>query len=162
MRRLGRYRRWSVRVSRQRVAQVTHLALREGWEISDLARTLVVLAATGTWLGLENQKNLDVLREIAALGRMRRALGTRISGAVQKRSYPVVRGSQDTDVMTLILPAHIAELVESYAAAKMISKNDLCGGLLTKGLITYMTAEKRLLQALQNQRRQAEGPSAAT
>jgi hypothetical protein len=136
--------------------------LSEGWEISDLTRTLVVLAAAATWLALGNQKNLDILREIAALGRMRGALGTRISGAAQKRPYPIVRGSQDTDVMTLILPENIAELVESFAAAKMISKNDLCGSLLTKGLVMYMTAEQRLLRALQNQRRQSEEPSAAT
>ncbi len=137
--------------------------MSEGWEISDLTRTLVVLAAAATWLALEKQKNLDMLREIAALGRMRRALGTRISGAGQtRRPYPVVRGSQETDVMTLILPEDIAELVESFAAAKMISKNDLCGGLLTKGLIIYMTAERRLLQTLKNQRKQTEEPSAAT
>jgi hypothetical protein len=121
-------------------------------------RTLVVLAAAATWLALENQKNLDILREMAALGRMRMALRKRIPGAVQTRPYPVVRDSQETDVKTLILPANIAELLESFAAAKMISKNDLCGGLLTKGLIIYMAAEQRLLQALQKLTKQAEGP----
>lgn len=158
MRRLGRYRRWSVRLSSQTLAQVTRLALSEGWETSDLMRTLVVLAATASWLALENQKNLDMLREIAALSRMRMALGKRIPGAVRTRPYPVVRDSQETDVKTLILPANIAELVESFAAAKMISKNDLCGRLLTKSLVMYVAAEQRLLQALQNQLKQAGDP----
>ena len=121
-------------------------------------RTLVVLAATASWLALENQKNLDMLREIAALSRMRMALGKRIPGAVRTRPYPVVRDSQETDVKTLILPANIAELVESFAAAKMISKNDLCGRLLTKSLVMYVAAEQRLLQALQNQLKQAGDP----
>jgi hypothetical protein len=159
--RLGRYRRWSIRVSSLTLAQVTRLALSEGWEISDLTRALVVFAATATWLALENQKNVDILRAIGALGRMRNALSKRIPGSVQKRPYPLARDSQDTAVMTLILPADIAELLESFAAAKIISKNDLCGTLLTKGLIMYLTAKQRLLQALQNQRRRAEEPSAA-
>jgi hypothetical protein len=63
--------------------------------------------------------------------------------------------------MTLILPANIAKLVESYAAVRMTSKSDLCGNLLTKGLILYMTAENRLHQAL-NPQRQAKGLPAAT
>ena len=132
--------------------------MSEGWEISDLTRTLVILAATATWLALKNQKNLDVLREIAALGRMRRSLVGLISNSEQKRPYPAVRDSQDTDVMTLILPSDMAELLESFAAAKMTSKNNLCGDLLTKGLVMYMTSEKSLLQALQNQRKQREEP----
>ena len=156
MRRLGRYRRWSIRVSSLTLAQVKHLAVSEGWEISDLTRALVVLAAAATWLALEHQKNLDILRGIAALGGMPRALGERISRGEQRRPYAVVRGSRDTDVMTLILPANIAELLESFAAAKMVSKNELCGGLLTKGLIIYLTAKKRLLQTLQTLRRQTE------
>jgi hypothetical protein len=131
--------------------------LREGWEFSDLARTLIVLASTATWLGLEKQKNLEVLREIAALGRMRSALSKVLPDLTQtRRPYPAVRGSQETDVMTLILPADLAKLVETFAAAKMESKNDLCGNLLTKGLIMYLTAEQRLLQALQNQSRNPE------
>ncbi len=142
------------------LAQVTRLALSEGWEISDLTRSLIVLAATTTWLTLTNQKNLDVLREIAALGRMRNALGRLVPGDVQRRPYPIVRSIGDSDVLTLILPVKFAEFLESFAAAKMISKNDLCRSLMTKGLLLYLTAEKRLLQALQSQRTQTGAPSA--
>jgi hypothetical protein len=142
------------------LAQVTRLALSEGWEISDLTRSLIVLAATTTWLTLTNQKNLDVLREIAALGRMRSALGSLVPGDVQRRPYPITRSSGDSDVLTLILPDKFAEFLQSFAAAKMVSKNDLCRSLLTKGLLLYFAAEQRLLRALQSQRTQAGAPSA--
>ncbi len=142
------------------LAQVTRLALSEGWEVSDLTRMLIVLAGTVTWLTLTNQRNLDVLREIVALGQMHSALGKLIPGAVQKRPYPIIRSSEDTDVLTLILPDKFAEFFESFAAAKMMSKNDLCRSLLTKGLLLYLAAEQRLLQALQSQRTQTGSPSA--
>jgi hypothetical protein len=43
------------------------------------------------------------------------------------------RSSQDTDVITLILPAGLANLIETYANAWRFSKNDLSGNLLMKG-----------------------------
>lgn len=150
MRRLGRYRRWSVRLSCSTLAQIKRLALDEGWEISDLVRALVVLAATVTWLGLDKPKNLDALREISALGQMRDALERGLLSMRTHRPYPAVRGNQDTYVMTLILPTGVANLIESLAAAKIVSKNDSVSGLLTKGLILYMTGEHRLLEALQS------------
>lgn len=159
-RRLGRYRRWSIRVSSLTLAHVTRLALSEGWEISDLMRTMVILAAAVAWFGLDNEKKLDASREIATLDRLRKALGMLTPGVVQKRPYGADRAGQDTDVVTLILPAGVAELIESFAAAKMMTKNDLCGVLLTEGLILYMSAEQRLLVALQNRTR--ETPSVAT
>ena len=58
------------------------MALREGWELSDRTRTLVVLAAAATWLASVNQKNLDVLKEIAVvLGVQPRFLANRKNGA---------------------------------------------------------------------------------
>jgi len=162
LRRLGRYRRWSIRVSSLTLAHATRLALSEGWEISDLMRTMVVLAAAVAWFGLENQKKLDASREIAALDRLRKALGMLAPDVVQKRPYRADRAGRDTDVVTLILPADVAELIESFAAARMMTKNDLCGVLLTEGLILYMSAEQRLLIALQNRTRRRETPSVAT
>jgi len=160
-RRLGRYRRWSFRVSSLTLAHVTRLALSEGWEISDVMRTMIVLAAAVEWFGLENQR-LDASREIAALDRLRKALGVLDPGVEQKRPYPANRGGRDTAVVTLILPEGVAELIESFAAARMMTKNDLCGLLLTEGLISYMTAEQRLLVALQNRKGRRETPSVAT
>jgi len=125
-------------------------------------RTMVVLAAAVAWFGLENKKKLDASREIATLDRLRKALGMLAPGVVQKRPYPANRGAQDTDVVTLILPADVAKLIESFAAAKMMTKNDLCAVLLTEGLILYMTAEQRLLVALQNRTRRRETSSATT
>jgi hypothetical protein len=135
------------------LANMKRLALSQGWEISDLTRALIVLAASVTWLALKKRESIDTLREIALLGRMRQTIGSTISGSVEtKPPYPVVRGGQETDVITLILPLGVAELLESFASAKLVSKNDLCRGLLRKGLILYMTAQNRLLRVLQDQR----------
>ncbi len=121
----------------------------------------MVLSATATWLGLARQKNLDVLREIAVLGQMRGALEKKIRGTVQtRRPYAAVRADQDTRIITLILPADMAEFLEIFATAKNVSKNDLCSNLLTKGLILHLTAKQRLLKALQYQREQTKHPPA--
>ena len=125
-------------------------------------RTMIVLAAAVAWFGLESQKKLDATREIAALHRLQKALGVLAPSVVQKRPYPANRGGGDTDVVKLILPAGVAELIESYAAARMMTKNDVCGVMLTEGLISYMTAEQRLLVALQNTARGGETPSPPT
>lgn len=134
------------------------MALSEGWEASDLTRALVILAASVTWLALEKKEKLKVLKEIALLGRIRQITGTVLYGSAKTpRPYNIERRSPETEVITLILPLGVAELLESFGGAKAISKSDLCGGLLTKGLILYATAESTLLQTLQSLRRETEG-----
>jgi hypothetical protein len=135
--------------------------LSRGWEISDLTRTLVILAATGIWSALNKKKNLRVLEKIAVLGRTHGVIERRLVGAKRtQRPYRFVRSSRDTDIVTLILPDGVAELIESYSAVKMVSKNDLCEDLLNRGLIVYLTAEQRILQALLTVKELAEKPSA--
>ena len=114
--------------------------------MSDLGRTLVALAAAATWLGLETEENLARLKSVAYLGRVSDGIGKVIPAVRHRRPY-APRASQDTDVISLILPSGLARLIEAYANVHRFSKNDLCGNLLMKGLMIYMGAEKGLLQA---------------
>jgi hypothetical protein len=147
MRGLGRYRRLSVRLSTRLAVRIGQLALRDGWELSDLARALVILAATGAWLGLRKEENVARLTEHVGLNRASIALKRAIHGSGSKRPY-APRGSAETSVFTLILPVNFSALIELYANAIGCSKNDLCRSLLTKGLIVYLRGQKAVIQAL--------------
>jgi hypothetical protein len=155
-----RYRRWSIRVPRLLFAHVKGVARKERWAVSDLVRMLIVLGAAISWLKLRKQENLDRLGEIARLGRMADMLTDAVSHKPRTRIYPVVRqpaqAGRATDVFTLILPVGYAGLIEAYAATNRMSKSNACEKLLTIGLITYLTAENALLQAIQRVAKQAE------
>ena len=128
---------------------VKSVAQKEKWAFSDLMRMLIVLGATVSWVRLRKQENLDRLGKIARLGRMADMLEEAGSHKPRTRIYPVVRdeSGRATDVVTLILPAGYARLIEAYAGTKRTSKSDACETLLTTGLVTYLTAENALLQA---------------
>ena len=137
---------------------VKGVAQKERWAFSDLMRMLIVLGATMSWLRLRKQENLDRLGKIARLGRMADMLEEAGAHKPRTRIYPIVRddAGRATDVVTLILPSGYARLIEAYAATKRTSKSDACETLLTTGLVTYLTAENTLLQAIQRVRRQPE------
>ncbi len=134
---------------------VKSVAQKERWALSDLMRMLIVFGAAVSWLGLRKQENLDRLGKIARTGGMADMLAGAVSHKPRTRLYPVVRddAGRATDVVTLILPAGYARLIEAYAATNRMSKSDACERLLTIGLTTYLTAENALLQAIQRVRR---------
>ena len=140
---------------------VKSVAQKERWAFSDLLRMLIVLGATVSWLRLRNQEDLDRLGKIARLGGMADLLEEAVSHKPRTRIYPVVRDDvgRVTDVVTLILPAGYAGLIEAYAAVNRISKSNACERLLTFGLIMYSTAENALLRAIQRVRRQPGSPT---
>lgn len=144
---MARYQRWSLRLPSVTLAQITQLALTEGWQLSDFVRTLVVLGAAGNWLAMEDEENVEVLRMKAELRELSERFGKIAYVARSRRPY-APRRARDTGVVGLILPAGFAHMLESYANARRFSKNDLCGSLLMEGLTIYMTGEKNLLQAL--------------
>jgi hypothetical protein len=135
---------------------VKRVAQKERWAVSDLMRMLIVLDATVSWLRLQKQEDVGTFEKMAHVGRVADILSEAVSHKPRTRIYPVVRDdtSQATDVVTLILPAGYARLIETYAATKRISKSDACETLLTFGLIAYSKAENVLLQALQRVREQ--------
>ena len=126
--------------------ELTKIALEDGWQLSDLVRTIVVLGASANWLVLEGMEKEWALRR-DELKSISEKLGNMLPAARRRRPY-APRTSQDTDVITLILPNALAQRIESYAAAHRLSKNDLCRKLLTEGLMLYLTSERNLLQAL--------------
>jgi hypothetical protein len=154
-----RYRRWSIRVPRRLLFQVKSVAQKERWAVSDLLRMLIVLGAVVRWLGLREQENLGRLQKMVRLGGMADMLEKAASHKRRTRIYPIVRddAGRATEVVTLILPAGYARLIEAYAATKRTSKSDACETLLTTGLVSYLTAENALLQAIQHVRRQSPG-----
>jgi predicted GNAT superfamily acetyltransferase len=108
---------------------------------------MVVLAAAATWLGLEGKENLEKLKSRIDFGLISDAIAKVIPAAGHRRPY-APRTAQDTEVISLILPTGLAYLIECYANVWRFSKNDLCGNLLVKGLMIYMTGEKNLLEAI--------------
>ena len=144
---MTRYQRWSLRLSNVTLAQITQLALAEGWQLSDFMRTLVVLGAAANWLGLQSEENLQLLKMKTELRDISKRLGKFAPAARQTRPY-APRRAQDTDVVGLILPTELARLIESYAKIRPLSKNDLCGILLMDGLMIYLSGEKNLMQAI--------------
>ena len=139
------YRRWSIRLPSSTLIELAKIALDDGWQLSDLVRTLVVLGASANWLGLEEME--EGLRRLDELGKISETLGTMMPLTGGRRPY-APRASQETEVVTLILPDAIAQMIESYAGAHRFSRNGLCDKLLTEGLMIYLTGERNLLQAL--------------
>ena len=134
------------------------MAQKEGWAFSDFVRMLIVLGAAVKWLGLRRQENQDRLGKMVRLGRMADMLEKAASHKPRTRIYPIVRDDtgRATDVVTLILPTGYARLIEAYATTKRMSKSDACETLLTTGMVTYLTAENTLLQAIQRVAKQPE------
>jgi hypothetical protein len=144
---------------------VKRLAQREGWALSDLVRMLIVLGATVCWLRLRNQEDLDrLVVEIAHAGQMADMLNEAVSHKSRTRGYPLVRplahAGRTTDVVTLILPDGYASLIEAYAATSRMSKSNTCERLLTFGLVSHLTAENSIHQAVQSVRAQPENQAA--
>jgi len=157
-----RYRHWSIRVPSRLLFQVKGVAQKERWAVSDLVRMLIVLGAVMSWLRFQKQENQDRLGKIVRLGGMVDLLEKAASHKPRTRVYPVVRNDagRATDVVTLILPAGYARLIEAYAATKRTSKNDVCETLLTIGLTAYLSAVNALLHAMQRARGQPESQAA--
>jgi len=140
--RFVRYRRLSLRLSSVTLAQVTQVALADGWHVSEFVRLLVVMGAVANWLGLGEDSELSRRREEL------RKLSSRIAGTGSTRTRRYApRSAQDTDVIGLILPTGVADLLESYVDVRRVSKNDLCGSLVMQGFMIYMEGERQLLKA---------------
>lgn len=120
--------------------------MTDGWQMSDFVRTLVVMGAAANWLGLQSEESAQVLRMKAELSQLSERIGKLSPSFRHGRPY-APRSARDSEVIALILPHRVAQLIESYVALRGMSKNDLCGSLLTQGLMIYLTGQKNLLQA---------------
>ncbi|MGP8070736.1 MAG: hypothetical protein ACLP5V_12680 [Candidatus Bathyarchaeia archaeon] len=153
----GRYRQRSIRIPSIYAAHVQIIASEDGWQFSDLLRSLIVLGATRTWGSLSEEENRDRFMDLAVLGAVSRALYSDFSKRPSKRPYASPR-SQDTEVVTLFFPAGYAEMVQTYAATKRMSQNNACVRFLETGLLAYMEAQAIMLQTVQSVRNHSEQP----
>jgi hypothetical protein len=129
-------------------AHVRRLALKEGWQFSDLLRSLIVLGATWTWGRLAEKGNSGRLMDLALLGAATSGLQAVLSRRPSRRPYAAPR-SQSTEVVTLFLPHGYAEMVKMYAATKQESQNDVCVIFLERGLLAYLGAQAHMLLTVQ-------------
>jgi hypothetical protein len=127
---------------------IRHVAFDEGWQIFDLARSLLAFGALMSFLSLERPKNLERLREIAVLGETTGALDSTVAGKPKRRRYSAIRCGGSTEVIRLPMPVEYTRMVESYAAMADISPNQAYVKFLELGLIAYLKAKKTLTEAI--------------
>jgi len=138
----------SIRFPALFVTNLRDLASKEGWEVSDLIRSLIVLGAAGAWLSLAREENLNRLKDISSLGQVAGIIGAALTGRPASRPY-ATRSYHPTEVITAIMPRTFAAIVKEYARIKRVSKNQAYGYFLEGGLIAYMKAENSVLEAIQ-------------
>jgi len=146
----GPYWRCSVRVSALIVQHIKGIALREGWEISDLARVLVCLGASGSFLRLGDPNAADRFKTVASMGPLLGALDVAL-GKVSHRPY-ASPGSGVSDLLALRLPLGVCEIITAYATTSARSRNEVLAMFLERGLIIYMKAENILLETIRSLR----------
>jgi hypothetical protein len=147
-RRRGRYRQVSIRFPALFVTHLRDLASREGWELSDFIRSLIVVGATGAWLGLTREENLNRLKDISSLGQAAGMIGAALTGRAASRPY-ATRSYHPSEVISAFVPHTYASIVKEYARLRRISKNQAYAHFLEGGLVAYMQAENSVLTAIQ-------------
>ncbi len=125
------YRRWKIRIHDMLAYQCRRIAQQGGWEISDLIRALICLAAAGTFLHIPKSRTFKTRVALHAMSG-RRVYSTQLGG---------------TTLVSIHLPKRLAESLALYAGLVGDSKSSLAGNLLEKGLLMYLQAEKSLLDA---------------
>ena len=138
------YWRCSVRVSRIALAVCKRLAAREGWELADLARTLICLGAAFSFLGLNQAEFEARYRKRILLRRMMSELGSFLGEPVRRPYASSNLGG--SEVVTLRLPQGLSEIIATYARMSRCSVNHVLAALMQGGLIIYSKSENKLLQ----------------
>ncbi len=111
--------------------QCKRIAQQRGWEVSDLIRAMICLAAVGTFLHIPKSGTFKTRVALHAMSG-RRVYSTQLGG---------------TTLVSIHLPKQLAEAIALYAGLVGDSKSSLAGNLLEKGLLMYLQAEKSLLEA---------------
>jgi hypothetical protein len=137
------------------MAVIRQVALEEGWQTYDLARSLVVFGALTIFLGLEKPENLNRLKEIAILSKTTEILDATVTGKPARRRYSA-RLSRATEVIRLPMPVEYSRIVQLYAATANISPNQACVRFLELGLVAYLKAKKALAAAALSIRKEKE------
>jgi hypothetical protein len=148
----------SVRVSRHLLAHCRKRALEEGWQLSELARTLICLGATIYFLRLRNPEALERFMRLAKLSRASRALDMTLGRPRGHRNEPKHLG--ETTLLPVHLPKGFYELVSTYSSATGTSRNALLSRFLETGWILYTLGEEtwfKTILSLRNERQASSG-----
>jgi hypothetical protein len=132
-----KYVRWKLRVDARLSAQCRQVAMREGWELADFLRALILLAATIKWHGLPGDEIFKRRAMLAAFLGARRTL---------------LQPGSVTGLMNVHLPQRLAESLTVYAAAVGSSRNEVVNMLLQAGLIVYLKAENAMIKTIADTR----------
>lgn len=123
-------------------------ALRDGFRLVDFARILVTLGLTVTLLGIDED-------DAWAARARKRALQ---QGA--KRRYSTSRSMSGRGVWVgVCLPDGVLTLVDKYANASGLARNQALSQFLQLGLLTYLKGGRALLRAIRELGQKAMEPT---
>jgi len=140
------YWRCSIRVSALIVQHLHWIASREGWQASDLARVLVCLGASGSFLRLGDPDTADRFKTLATLGPVFAALDVAL-GRPSRRPH-ASPGPGVSDLLALRLPPGLCEIITAYATKSARSRNEVLVMFLERGLIIYLKGQNILLETI--------------
>lgn len=142
------YWRCSLRLSRFTVAYCGQLAIRDGWEVADLARTLICIGAVVSFLSLKKGETVERFKKRAMLRRTLGALDS-VLGHPIRRPYAYA-GIGQSELLTVRLPPGLSRTIRDYVNASSMSMNHVLGVFLQHGLIIYMKGENSLLDTIRS------------
>jgi hypothetical protein len=142
------YWRCSIRVSSNIAAYVEQIAIREHWEVSDLARMLICLGASGSFLRLGDPEASERFKTLAKVRPALHALDATL-GKPSRRPYASL-GTGRSDLVALSLPRGLSGIITAYAGTRSSSRNEVMAMFLERGLIIYLKAENILLKTIRS------------
>ena len=140
------YWRCSIRVSALVAARIERIATREHWEVSDLARMLICLGASGSFLRLGDPEASERFKALTKTGRTLNALDATLGKA--SHSPHASPGIGRSDLIALRLPRGLEGIITTYARTRGSSRNAMLTMFLQHGLIIYLKAENILLETI--------------
>jgi hypothetical protein len=140
------YWRCSIRVSSNIAACIERIAITEHWEVSDLARMLMCLGASGSFLRLGDPEASERFKTLAKVGPALDALDATL-GKPSRRPY-ALPGTGRSDLVALRLPRGLSGIITTYARTRGSSRNEVMAMFLERGLIIYLKAENILLKTI--------------
>ena len=142
------YWRCSLRLSRFMAAHCRRLAIREGWEIADLARMLICLGAIASFLSLREQETAESFKRRAIMSETVTVLDS-VLGRPSRRPH-ALPGIGESELLTVRLPLGLSRIVAAYANTSGRSVNHALRIFLERGLIMYMKGENNLLETVRS------------
>jgi hypothetical protein len=142
------YWQCSIRISSSIAAYAERIAIREHWEVSDLARMLICLGASGSFLRLGDPEASERFKTLAKVGPALHALDATL-GKPSHRPY-ASPGTGTSDLVALRLPRGLSEIITTYARTRGSSRNEVLAMFLERGLIIYLKAQMILLETIRS------------